>query len=157
MSVTSRRTRPTLQALRATTHNRRPRTDELRDGDIALFTLSKLTGAHRNCLSRCRLFAQRVIVVSLTTRQPPLPTTGHAGTRIGWALTRDAAVARRLKAFISAAGELPRENQLRALAVLSHLANEGAGGAMLAEVRWCYCRARFFCGGRISGWRVLRH
>mmetsp|Transcript_67401 Transcript_67401/g.185762 ORF Transcript_67401/g.185762 Transcript_67401/m.185762 type:complete len:177 (-) Transcript_67401:2606-3136(-) len=69
-----------------------PRTTELREHDVALFTLSKLTG--------------------------------HAGTRIGWAVTRDETVATRIAAFVKNAGELPRENQLRGLAVLTVLANQ---------------------------------
>mmetsp|Transcript_67415 Transcript_67415/g.185882 ORF Transcript_67415/g.185882 Transcript_67415/m.185882 type:complete len:197 (-) Transcript_67415:346-936(-) len=87
-----------------------PRTTELREHDVALFTLSKLTG--------------------------------HAGTRIGWAVTRDETVATRIAAFVKNAGELPRENQLRGLAVLTVLANQGPGGALLAtalkemERRW---------------------
>ena len=58
-----------------------PRTAELREHDVALFTLSKLTG--------------------------------HAGTRIGWAMTRDEEVAKRMASFVRNAGELPRENQVR--------------------------------------------
>ena len=94
-----------------------PRTAELGPSDVALFTLSKLTG--------------------------------HAGTRIGWAITRDASVAARLHAFVRNAGDIPRENQQRALAVLTHLADQGPGGALLGEAleemsrRWGALEALF--------------
>jgi len=48
-------------------------------------------------------------------------STGHASSRIGWALTRSRAVADKLRQFVGAAGGVPRENQLRAIAVLDHL------------------------------------
>ena len=48
--------------------------------------------------------------------------TGHAGTRLGWAITRDAETARRMSEFVSmTTGAVPREVQLRANALLDHI------------------------------------
>lgn len=48
--------------------------------------------------------------------------TGHAGTRLGWAITKDAEVARRMAEFVSmTTGSVPREVQLRANALLDHI------------------------------------
>ena len=48
--------------------------------------------------------------------------TGHAGTRLGWAITRDAEVARRMSRFVAqTTGSVPREVQLRANALLDHI------------------------------------
>jgi aspartate/methionine/tyrosine aminotransferase len=48
--------------------------------------------------------------------------TGHASSRIGWAIASDARVARRLQQFVSLVTfGAPRENQLRAIAVLEHV------------------------------------
>ncbi|KAK9816534.1 hypothetical protein WJX72_001636 [[Myrmecia] bisecta] len=58
------------------------------DTDVALFTLSKLTG--------------------------------HAGSRVGWAIVTDPNVAERMRAFCTAAGGIVNENQLRAISVLEH-------------------------------------
>lgn len=78
-----------------------PRTDELGPRDIALFTMSKVTG--------------------------------HAGTRIGWALTKDDAVAERLRAYVQVNGALPRENQARALKIFNHILD--SDGEILREAR----------------------
>lgn len=47
--------------------------------------------------------------------------TGHASTRIGWAITPDLRVADRLREYIQVSGSSPRENQLRAVAALEHV------------------------------------
>ena len=48
--------------------------------------------------------------------------TGHAGTRLGWAITKDAEVARRMAEFIKmTTNSLSREVQLRANALLTHI------------------------------------
>lgn len=71
-------------------HDRAPLVGE---DDIALFTLSKLTG--------------------------------HASTRIGWALTKNKDVAGRLRQWIGVNGGLPRENQQRAIRMLADTAARG--------------------------------
>eukprot|EP00966_Prymnesium_polylepis_P161653 3736102-Prymnesium_polylepis.2 len=53
--------------------------------------------------------------------------TGHASSRIGWAITSNAALADAMERWIYNAGSVPRENQLRAIALLQHgLAHSGA-------------------------------
>ena len=74
--------------------------------------------------------------------------TGHASTRIGWAIVSDARVARRMEEWmITATLGVPRENQLRALATLEHVNAhhaeilDHARGLMLG--RWARLEAIF--------------
>lgn len=98
-----------------------PRTTELREHDVALFTLSKLTG-HAGEFGSTQPAVNSHTIPTMAPRPPY--TTILLGTRIGWAVTRDETVATRIAAFVKNAGELPRENQLRGLAVLTVLANQ---------------------------------
>ncbi|EOD06631.1 hypothetical protein EMIHUDRAFT_53100, partial [Emiliania huxleyi CCMP1516] len=62
--------------------------------------------------------------------------TGHASTRVGWALCSDPHVAARMRDFSActqATFGSPRENQLRALAVLEHVV--GSGGEIFTFAR----------------------
>ena len=48
--------------------------------------------------------------------------TGHAGTRLGWAITKDAETARRMAEFVTmTTGSVSREVQLRTNALLDHI------------------------------------
>ena len=70
--------------------------------------------------------------------------TGHASTRIGWALSSDPEVTRRLKEFLSTVAlGVPRENQVRAATAIEHVvAHDGQ--------IFAYARARM-----LGRWRTL--
>ena len=89
---------------------------------------------------RCKLSARSACPQYTYTLSSPLPLTltraaashcvhsftlskltGHASTRIGWAIVTDAHVASRMQAFVDVLGGKPRENQLRAIAALQHV------------------------------------
>lgn len=85
--------------------------------------------------------------------------TGHASSRIGWAITPSAEVAHRLRRFIRATtGHVPRESQLRAETILRHvLFTEGqifgyARKRML--VRWARLEAVFRRPSLAKGWQL---
>jgi len=62
--------------------------------------------------------------------------TGHASTRLGWALTSSPDVAARLRGFVNSVSfGVPRENQLRAIAALEHLASHHADILTYARAR----------------------
>ena len=78
-------------------------------------------------------------------------STGHAGTRIGWALVKDREVARRMTKFVelNTIG-VSKDSQLRAAKVLSAVSDGYDGGAS---------RHRLFDFGRrkmVERWRMLR-
>ena len=85
--------------------------------------------------------------------------TGHASSRIGWAITPSAAVAERMRTFLAVVAlGVPREPQLRAAAILEHVvAHDGeifgyARQRMLA--RWKRLEALFGRPAFRAAWRL---
>uniref|UniRef100_A0A7S1TUR2 Alliinase C-terminal domain-containing protein n=1 Tax=Phaeomonas parva TaxID=124430 RepID=A0A7S1TUR2_9STRA len=75
--------------------------DQVPEGGVALFTMSKVTG--------------------------------HAGTRLGWALTKDTELALQIYNYLSIHGAIPRESQMRAFTILRHM--EDTNYEILREAR----------------------
>lgn len=85
--------------------------------------------------------------------------TGHASTRVGWALTPDEEVAQRLAEFVHVATfGAPRESQLRAILLLEHVNQhiaevfDFARGRMLG--RWHRLEGIFAAAGATAPFRL---
>jgi len=86
--------------------------------------------------------------------------SGHASSRVGWALTSSASLARRLRAFVSTVSYgVPRENQLRAIAVIEHMVTHRGQPLRIArrlmQSRWERLEAAFAAhAARCAGGRA---
>ena len=59
--------------------------------------------------------------------------TGHAGTRIGWALVKDAEVAAKMAARVHATGRISHDAMLRGATLLNHLVESGGSPLWFAK------------------------
>ena len=80
---------------------------------------------------------------------------GHAGSRIGWALVGDPALAQLMRTYLQVHGGLPSESQARAAALLEYVLSTRGGTS------WNFCttvlgtlRDSFIFGSSTRGWTL---
>ena len=62
-------------------------------------------------------------------------SAGHAGSRVGWALVADPALAERMRRFIELQSLWSYENQLRAALLLEHVLDTKGGALCVAPTQ----------------------
>ena len=61
---------------------------------------------------------------------------GHAGSRIGWAIVGDPAVAMKMRELAMIMGGMPAENQARAANVLEYVLSTQGESQLAAQFSW---------------------